>query len=570
MKVLILLLGLISNEVMAVGVSDQDLKTKFVATIQDQRIQGQMQESAEFTKCREEALKSKKDPRTAAEDAATCIRTQLKDPEKAKLLAENLRLVEYGLTPSKNIQDVSQYIANKMYKSLTGVDRNDPVDVFMEKTKFKNMKQVDQNDFFLLYKSQLAKNALFQISAYCFSDFRRDLASGESSNDTSFSNHWKAFIDSPNSSVKETNSRGIPKFSVAAQETDMKKIYENLGTMIDKDFSSAHIQKFHSLCVESINHLCGDGKTDGKACTLKLSLQRIRKAFTDGEKAWADYSKSKSPSFIKELGNYQVYESQTAKKEDSIDGLTTMASSDFLNGLKADKQLDECIGKPEMSKCESYFTEGKATELSVANSSINMGFETEIEKAKVSDLEKKNDEKGLIEYLQANGYLDIVARLENKEIKLGQVADEVAAIFKARREAAIDALQKRVGKRQETEDASDKEKAIRASASQFKEERVRLAQVVLFNNIITSQLSLERKLGNGKTESAGRNTSGLDKELAELEKNSIDLDVFKGIKGKDGRETASAANGNTNIAEIGFIDAYLGKREETTKKPKSP
>lgn len=568
---LILLLGFISNEVSAAGVSNHELTTKFISTIQDNKIQGQIQESAEFSKCREEAKKAKNaSPESIAEKAANCIKVHLKDPEKAKQLAENLRLVEFGLTPSKNLRDVTDYIANKMYKSLTGIDRNDPVAAFMEKTKFKNAKQVDQADFFLMHKSQLAKSALFQISAFCFNDLRI-----KGSQATTFKDHWVDVLEGKKHlRFEDLKADGVPEFAVNADETDKTKIYKNLEESIGGgNYDSEAITKFHKLCTDSILPLCKDGA--GRACALQKNLQAIRKAFNEGEKAWAEYSKSGTKTQLTEIGKYEIYDSFKAKKEDSIDSLTTMSSNDFLHSYEKDKQLDDCIKKPDEAKCEAYITEGKTTYDAVTNSNINMAFNTEIEKSKVADLAKKNDSAGLQDYLQANGYLEIIERMkldksDPNHLEIANVAEEVGLIYEARRRATIDAVSKKMGSRQVEETDQMKKDAQVATAKDYKQERVRLAQVVLFNNIITSQLKLEKKVGNGKTEEVGRNTSGLDKELSELQANSVDTEVFKGLKGDTGRGTASSASGNTNIAEIGFLDGYLGKKEETSKNPKSP
>ena len=101
---------------------------------------------------------------------------------------------------------------------------------------------------------------------------------------------------------------------------------------------------------------------------------------------------------------------------------------------------------------------------------------------------------------------------------------------------------------------------IQENITKTKEERARLAQVVMFNNIITSQLELQKNVG-GTTQSLGRNVSGWNKEKAGLDKiQGIDPTVFSGIQ--DSADTKGSKT-KESIADVTFLKDILGK--DTTK-----
>src|SRR5690606_369790 len=106
-----------------------------------------------------------------AKAAVDCFREKLKDkdPKEIQKLAQNLQLESYGLVQGKNVQSIQEYLSNRMYEKLTGVNLEEKdLQKRIESMSFKNRKMVDQKVFFDLYRTQLGKNALYEISRFCF------------------------------------------------------------------------------------------------------------------------------------------------------------------------------------------------------------------------------------------------------------------------------------------------------------------------------------------------------------------------------------------------------------------
>jgi hypothetical protein len=105
---------------------------------------------------------------------------------------------------------------------------------------------------------------------------------------------------------------------------------------------------------------------------------------------------------------------------------------------------------------------------------------------------------------------------------------------------------------------SDKAAKMKNNITDAKGERARLAQVVLFNNIITSQLELQDKDKN----SLGRNVGGWNKEKRDLD-NTFDSSKVENVFGdviSDAEKNGSKSE-DTSIGGSGIIDMILGKKD---------
>src|SRR5690606_29580802 len=99
---------------------------------------------------------------------------------------------------------------------------------------------------------------------------------------------------------------------------------------------------------------------------------------------------------------------------------------------------------------------------------------------------------------------------------------------------------------------SKKEQLVGTASNESKEERARLAQVVMFNNIITSHLSLKRREGDNLVD-VGRNTGAWRKEQQALERADVNAGLFENLKASDGEEGGGGGIGNSQIADFSVL-----------------
>lgn len=538
--------------------SDKELKTKLVAVVKDIEVEGMLNKTSEFTECRTKFKFTPNDPNPddKLKQAQDCFKEKLsKNPDKLKKLAEDLNLQSYGLIRSKNMQDITSYMGDKMYKAMTGIDRKEADrKKLLESLQFKNRKNIDQKDFIDMYMTQLGKSALFEISRYCFEDLRKDNAAG-----TDWAAHWKGQFSGA------VNDEGSPKFNqnIKTDTSDAGDVFKSVTAGISSsDISAADMGPYFQFCTAQIKPLCDlytqdTSKSSGaKSCLVMNRLQEMRKAIANTQKIQEQFEKMDAGAITLALSQpIKFYD--RAKEESNIDNLTNVTSMDILKGgMKKNSKLDECADRPENAECEGFVVVDDSKEKALYNTEMQRNLEKEIALARVREAKNK-DATALQKYLEENAYYDLLEQV--KEGKAVDVEGEITKIFDAKKKAEIEALDKAIGKRQLSEadlkkDPNAKKDAITQNAKEAATERARLAQVVLFNNIITSHLKLYTKDGK----EVGQNITAWKKEEADLKNATVDLSLF-------GQVQSSAANAKTpdnkdnTIVGLDMIDQILGK-----------
>lgn len=582
MKKLILYLLLLSSQLWAAGkevpdeIPESELNKKLISTVKEFEIEGMLDQTAEFKECKEQnkftSGQTESQKETNAEKAVECFKKKLstkKNPEDLAKLSEALGLQSYGLVNTKTTKDLTEYFGDKMYKALTGVDRKEKdYRKLVESMKFKNRKMVDQQVFLQMYRTQLIKNSLYEISRFCFENFRIE---GKSEEGKSFGEYWQPLLNKDGEiTVTDTGSKGFGDLSdTSSKDAIYQSIFKSLDVSQAEKFKLVEV--FFMECAQNIVPLCDlfeaskDKKNEMKganACLAKAKIQKHRKAIADVKKVIEGMNKDMNGENAGMM-IAQMPEFYDGLKDDdnSIDNLTNYSSSDFISGgLTEDQKLKEkqknCSEKPELAECEDFIVIDDSREKVESSMDMDMRLKKEVEIARVKALKDAGDKK-LEEYLTDNGYLDLLEKW--KQDPNTDMEKAISDIFEARRVAALAELKNKVGKRQmseeESKEGSKKVDNIKANAEASKEERARLAQVVLFNNVITGYLKLFNKEG----EELGRNINVLKKETKDLETANVDSSLFENLK--TGAEGESSAKGGL-FDDPKVLDMILGKKAE--------
>jgi hypothetical protein len=601
----------IANEV---NLSDTGIKNEFLTIVKDAEVETLLSQTAQFTTCRElNKFKSGDDEATKNKnlDAATkCFAKELgknKDPEALKKLAENLNLQNYGLIKSKNVGEITSYLSKKMRKALTGIDPDDKD----ASKKWEDQKIVDQKIFIDLYTNQLMKGALFEVSRYCFENLE---IIGQTKENNDFVSYWAANksdwgkqIDSVATLPTYLSDTGSTSFILVNKNTDVTKkenVYGDIKTGIAKiAIDPKEFGQYFTYCQSAIRFLCEVFKTSSKikdsyekntislatgaaapaagtattpaamptmsrganACITMDKLQGIRTTLANTAKVAAQFDEmeDKQTFGLKMIKNPKVYQGGKGDGEDSLDEITSYSSADMLKEGGEDKLSDlekQCAQGGGGNDCEQFLMENDSLEKAIHNVESDMNLKREIEVARVEEL--KNKPEDLKKYLTENGMFDLIDKLE-KDPKF-DTTTAIKEIYEARKVAEIENLKLKVGKRQVTEaegdqlSVSEKNDRIVKNITETKQERARLAQVVMFNNIITSQLDLKDK-STGK--SVGRNVNAWKKEMQGLKSSdSYDETLFDGVQAE--AKTNGSTIEDSSVVGGGIIDAILGKKAE--------
>jgi hypothetical protein len=263
----------------------------------------------------------------------------------------------------------------------------------------------------------------------------------------------------------------------------------------------------------------------------------------------------------------KFYQRGKGTGEESLDDITNVASGEILGDTdyKNIEDLEKkCIDSPDDSECKDFLSKGQSLDLAITNVETNMNLKRELEVERVKKIKK--DIQELEAYLSDKGHLELLDKLKKKELTADQIETEIAKIYDARKVAEIEALKLRVGSRQIRDDAnvddSDKERIVKENITKTKEEKARMAQVMLFNNIISSQLQMQKKDDSGKTIGDPiANTRGWAREAKELESKGIQGDFFQGVQ--DFVKENSSDQDSGEIQGVEVIDIILGSKEKS-------
>lgn len=600
MKKLIILSVLTISEILAVGpeIIDRNQTKEIVGRLKDLENEENLKNSQQFQKCREKykigQSKNSDDRSSALKEATKCLDGEFKNksPEELKRLSDALKLQHYGMVSSSNVKEIQSYLTDKLEKALTGVDPRDIREAQSKKEYYeavKRKKLVDQSVFIQLYKTQVGKNALYEVSRFCFENFR--LKNGKKEKGTSFVDHWG---ENPTFDIDKVTDDGVPSFSEdlgTGDEKDRSKIYEGIFKKITGDgkqkIPEGFLVNFFETCGQLIVPLCDEFKKSQKdketykssveeneiktsydskgaaACLSQKRLLEYRQGLSNAEKVIKQMNNDLADPRMKgrtfqDTASFNFFDE--TEQGSTFDDLTSQSSVDMLASTSQNDKTKTCEKKPETPGCEGFYTKGEDYVKIQERVEREMSFQRQIELERIKLLVKKRDQK-LEDYLKENGFFDIVNDPNFKTMPEKAIIDKVGESFEARKQATLLEIQKRVGPRQVKKE-DEKEGAaevVKKVANESKEERARLAQVVLFNNIITSHLELKKKTANGNLESVGRNTKAWKKEEEGLKTASIKSELFDNLKAKDDGKGGQGANSG-QISGFDVIDTILGDK----------
>src|SRR5690606_11669945 len=162
------------------------------------------------------------------------------------------------------------------------------------------------------YKTQLGKNALYEVSRFCFENLRKENPASPTDN---FAEHWGDY-KSGDIEIGKVNDSGNPKFGKTLQDpSDKDKVFQDIFKSINgtsgQGLSEKAMSAFFMECGKIIVPLCGefekkislDATTSqvdvtkptvgAAACLAKNRIQEYKKALVNAEKISDEFTKMK-------------------------------------------------------------------------------------------------------------------------------------------------------------------------------------------------------------------------------------------------------------------------------------
>lgn len=507
-------------------------------------------------------------------------------------ISDRLQLETFQLIPSKTTENITKYLTTKTYQAMTGIDLEDEDDPrkMIQAQKFGTKKMVDQKAFFELYKNQMAKNVIYEISRFCFNDLRNTSTGVNASRgNSSFMEHWNDLgaFTSPTPQGVTSNDSGSTPFPISSSSSpDASSAYPAIvssimGTSPPQDIAD-RLGSFFEYCAKQIDKLCKDYETScqdsasgtnttctgsGKACLTKNRIIGFRRALAASEDSIKKFTEDTGNNYVLALDPGQTlkrYQGGNGQNEKSYNELTNTASVDFFEANEREdySKARDCVqNNGRGTECDEFSLVDNSVKNIETNTEIAFRAKREAEMVRVKELQGQDLEK----YLKDN-YPDLVPRWKdaNDLGGPGKLEEAIAKRWDGQREAMIAEIKSRIESRQITEekaeDATDKANAAKATAQAALDEKARLSQVVFFNNIISSSLNL--KFSDGR--SAGRNTQGLKNELDSLEAQQVQSGLFQNLRqiADSGDQNGGQGGQRNNISDIGFLYELIGLPKE--------
>jgi len=559
-------------------ISDEAIADKFMTVFKGKEITQTLSGSEQVNKCTKEHKfeKGQASNSTSLNNAIECFKKSLtKDPKKLGELADSLELEKFGLIKSKNSEEITSFLSDKMYEAMTGIDvKERDQQKIRDQLLFKNRKIIDQKVFFEMYVTQLQKNAMFEVSRFCFENFR-----DENNKDLStFDQHWKNLFNNTASAVKETDTGSAPigLSATSFTEKDQSKLQEEILLSMGNIQNSDKVKSmgvFFNFCMSKIIPLCAEFEIKvsttpatgapaaempkgANACLTKGRIQALRKTLVASQKILSESFNDIPPDQLRlSLTDVNAF---VPNGDKSIDNLTSVTSQDAIQGDgTAIKAAEDCLKNSSDTKCDSFVQVGDQFAEARHDIELKLSLKKEVEIARINALKSENT--NLEKFLEDNGYVVLLKKFREDPGSVN-FEKEIAAVFEAKKIAALAQIDIKLGKRQLTEAEAAKtgtrDDVVKLNAQIVLEEKARLAQVILFNNIITSQLAIQEK-DSGKE--LGRNISGLKKEIAGLKSSGVEEGLFEGLKTNVDSQPNNSSDINGGFSGFGIIDTILGQ-----------
>jgi hypothetical protein len=470
---------------------------------------------------------------------------------------------------------------------MTGIDPKERDNKkLIEDLKFGRKKNIDQAIFIEMYKTQIGKNALYEVSRFCFENLRRKNGVGNN-----FADYWSNYQKDTLHNLlllDELNDSGNPVFGTIQNSDDKDKIYEDIfksiqgtnGASLSPELLSTFFFNCGSLIVplcskfednqkvslkdKTISNVNTNGSTVGAAaCLTQNRIREYRKALTNADKIAAQFEEMKNDEKSLNLlitglkgEPVKMYGDRQDPTEETIDDLTNYTSKDVLEGgyskdANFEQKTKACLNRPELAQCEGIISEAESFEKAKHTLEMELTLKREVEMARIRSLVSKGKD-GLINYLTENGYQNILRMYNEGTLSDHEIEEKVGQSFEAKKIAILEQMNAKVGKRQVAKSTVIGKSDVTEVIKETKEERARMAQVVLFNNIISSHLEIMKD-----NKIIGRNLNVWKREEKSLESSNIDSKLFKNLS--DSHTDSKGVGQENSIAEFGILDTLLGK-----------
>ncbi len=512
-------------------------------------------------------------------------------------LGKNLNLKNFGLVERETKEGVKDYLTDRLNKSLFGDDyesrmkktNNQKMDTFKEGDRF-----VAHGNFYNIYESQVNKQILTELSAYCLESFELDIDGSKGltleDHGVEISPDQKIIDKCP--SIKKTNTLLAKEIKYDPSKSKKDELEKKLSTQLNQDQC---VTKYtYQLCVvQGLGLICNhyqrkvadlvkktslEGKLKDKddipgsrACALMnrlRSYKKVAKTLHQTREDMKSMQQGKDVGFQAETFYGDGAYKGDGTKGDTVSEITNIASASIKKSYEgANEQLKDfkkdCTDGSQ-DECDKYFDGNEYDHLQKAK--VEHHAATEIKAKQIMALKDGELEK-FVEQEGYEGPLKLCQEAEENQNDPEKVKECVTNVFKAERLAVIKEIEQRINGvaiKKETAgntstDPAENQKKVEKRQEYFEEESARIERIYQYNNVVTSYLDVTYKDANGETTEGGANIKAFENEKEKYEGSDSNYfsKVTKFHDPSKNRQPSSNEN-ERDCINIGFIDTVLG------------
>jgi hypothetical protein len=222
MKLLSILLFFQALTLMA---QEYEQNKEYIASLRSRVIEDHIIDSETYKQCYDKLSDTNTDPETLKTEVRNCVSNEIANASKEDLekLQSSLEIKDIEISGAKTSDNLQAYLQERIHDAIHGPGS-------YNKKKLKELKYVDQKQYFYLYRSQIHKNITLDLAKYCLENV------GSSQGPEYFVNFK---MDSGNLSKEDFGSNKFLKTDTAKYEQYQLATYNSNEDKYDpKDFNA--------------------------------------------------------------------------------------------------------------------------------------------------------------------------------------------------------------------------------------------------------------------------------------------------------------------------------------------
>ncbi len=359
---------------------------------------------------------------------------------------------------------------------------------------------VDHNVFYEMFETKVSKNIIEGISSFCIEAVK---------------DAQHIYIISRDKALQAaTRERKIDELKQPGQAAYKK------WTTCAGEFKDVCKNPIRSQNPDTAPYACNGGSPCGnpeaktKACEVLSIVEKARKELIaiaeikEANKNFMDKEGSLRLGGIAKGQTVKTYTGSTRNGDKSIDELTTVTSGDFVKGYKEENEKlqekfkEECTADSHDSEFCKQFISDESTKEEQQKAIDNYSIASKVMEEKiVTNLESDPEGEELTKYLKEEGYSDdkIKEIVDGDPSIKGKVIADIKKTYSAKRLAVIKSMKARLEGESVTTDPqgnASAQNAIDQINKELTQNTKEYSQLIHFNNIVSSYISLDTGGGN--------------------------------------------------------------------------